>query len=64
MRWISVEDELPKVLTDIIATDGINIEFGFRSSVDNDNKHNWCDFWFPVTHWMLIPDGLPEEEIE
>lgn len=61
--WTSVEDKLPRVGRDIWATDGVEVEQGFRSAVDKDDKHNWCDFPFVVTHWMpyIIPRPPKQE---
>lgn len=48
--WIKVSDRLPKAGEDIIASDGVNVEFGYVSSADM-----WIDFFFVPTHWMPKP---------
>ena len=62
--WISVEERLPAVGEQILGY-GIwecdeviepGIEIGFRSAIDNPKKpEEWCDFSFPITHWMPLP---------
>ena len=62
--WVSVEDRLPAV-GEQISGYGIwecdevieqSIEIGFRSAIDNPKKpEEWCDFSFPITHWMPLP---------
>ena len=51
-QWISVEDRLPEPLQDVWATNGKEVEDGFRSILDKDSKYAWIDFGFEVTHWM------------
>lgn len=50
--WISVEDGLPAINEEVWASNGVDVDLGFRSNLDN--KNNWCDFWFKVTHWKLF----------
>ena len=62
--WVGCEDEFPEVGDEILGY-GIwedneviepVIEVGFRSELDNPKKpKEWCDFSFPVTHWMPLP---------
>ena len=58
INWISVEDELPKNLDDVLIhyADG-RIEVGCRYS------DGWLmeRSWGPVTHWMPLPE--PPKEI-
>ena len=60
MEWISVRDRLPEEMANIIATDGMNVEVGFRSCIDDpEYTDEWLDFHFIVTHWIPLPE-LPE----
>ena len=66
MKWISIEDKLPEVDTEvlILMEVGGNIERGLH--IGNGNfKANWCsrvgtDHTYKVTHWMPLPE-LPEK---
>jgi hypothetical protein len=60
-QWISVEERLPEREQDVWATDGKQVEEGFRSTED-DNMQHWFDFHFPVTHWMVIEKPQPPME--
>ena len=61
-NWISVEDSLPDICEDVWATNGSEVDIGFRSGLDNEKNH-WIDFYFPVTHWMIYDtNNLPEWE--
>ena len=58
-NWISVEDKLPELSDDVWATNGSEVGIGFSSGLDD--KNHWCDFYFPVTHWMIFDENdLPE----
>ena len=59
LDWKRSDEELPEILEDVLAynADTYQLEFGFRSKVDNDPIH-WADFSFPVTHWAYC--NLPE----
>ena len=66
MEWISVKDRLPEIGEDVWATDGVSLEYGFRSAVDSEPS-KWCDFWFTVSHWQpaMIPEPkeIPEKDL-
>lgn len=58
--WISVEDELPKTLTEVlmVSSGSTDILYGYRSKT---GKNRWyCynddDYWHNITHWMPLPE--------
>ena len=58
-RWISVEDELPKIETEVLMVSSgcTDTLCGYRCK---DGKNGWyCynddDYWHNITHWMPLP---------
>lgn len=64
MKWIKVEDQMPRAAEDILFTDGKEIykgiletyEFG-EDPVFFNEADNWRDDSWPedITHWMPLP---------
>lgn len=64
LKWYNVDEKLPEPGVDVLALnfyDVASCEFGFRSDLDED-KHDWIDFGFPITHWAYC--NPPEYEHE
>ena len=65
MNWISVKDRLPEVGMqkphDLrwLVTDGKSIRIeSVHPSYWNNSR--W-DYYFPVTHWMPLPEAVKED---
>lgn len=66
MKWIDVEDEMPRPADEILFTDGHKVFFGWLEAyeigedpmfycsheVDIRSESNWPE---NITHWMKIP---------
>ena len=68
-EWISVDDELPKNMAYVLATEGEEIYIlQFRQTTDKRHKKRkgrfdnlYDDFLFvDITHWMELP-ALPQD---
>jgi hypothetical protein len=54
MNWISVEDELPKGISNALAFGNDTIYFVFYNSCGS-----WClenEYLYNITHWMPLPE--------
>jgi len=62
MKWISVEDELPKSPYDILVWNNVNrfIEVANYNS-DEESFQNGSYCLENITHWMELPDE-PEDQ--
>ena len=69
-HWISVEDELPKIETEVLMVSSgyTGPLYGYRC---NDGKKGWyCynddNYWHNITHWMPLPaiEGIRENQGE
>ena len=60
MKWISVEDDMPNVDQEVIATDGYEV-VSAELCEDTRGRHfvNFVYFEGEITHWMPLPK-LPE----
>lgn len=63
-RWISVEDELPKMETEVLMVSSgcTDTLFGYRCKA---GKNGWyCynddDYWHNITHWQHLPQPPKE----
>lgn len=57
-RWISVSEQLPKEMQEVLVSVGVKLSIMYHSRV------GWTDEWFidnDVTHWMPLPQ-LPKPE--
>lgn len=55
--WKSVSESMPKPFTDVLLSDGENVEFGYWS----DNQQRWVvdkpQCYGEITHWLKIPNS-------
>lgn len=58
-RWISVEDELPKLNSGmvVVATYKGDIDFMIFSNSGWHNNKRWCVPKGIITHWMPLPQA-------
>ena len=69
-HWIPVTERLPKLNTDVLITDGIDVGCGYLNSVTSTATSVYPDWHSPfwdicidhVSHWMPLPEQPEERE--
>jgi hypothetical protein len=55
MKWISVENKLPKIGKDVLTYDGENMLVEYL--LNDEDVLTWsCSPFEEITHWMSLPE--------